>query len=102
MYRVLKEVDQKIALWYPVLRIAEFAVSTVCGLASLIQSQVVPNYLLWVYIPTGIGGLVLLTFGCASADSRCSADLALVLIRGRLGVGFGPSEFLRPSGARAR
>src|SRR3954471_5279119 len=59
MYQVLKEINQKIALWYPVLRIAEFTVSTVCGFYLLIQSQVVPNYLLWVYIPTGIGGLVL-------------------------------------------
>jgi hypothetical protein len=59
MYQVLKEVNQKIALWYPVLRIAEFAVSTVCGVYLLIQLQVVPNHLLWVYIPTGIGGLVL-------------------------------------------
>ena len=59
MYRVLRDVNQKIALWYPVLRVAEFAVSTLCGVYLLIQLQVVPNYLLWVYIPTGIGGLVL-------------------------------------------
>jgi hypothetical protein len=59
MYQVLKEVNQKLALWYPALRITEFAVSTVCGVYLLIQLQVVPNYLLWVYIPTGIGGLVL-------------------------------------------
>lgn len=59
MYQVLKEVNQKIALWYPVLRIVEFAVSSVCGFYLLIQSQVVPNHLLWVYVPTGMGGLVL-------------------------------------------
>jgi hypothetical protein len=59
MYKVLKDVNQRVALWYPVLRIAEFAVSTVCGVYLLIQSQVVPNHLLWIYIPTGIGGLVL-------------------------------------------
>jgi Domain of unknown function (DUF4386) len=59
MYQVLKHVNQKVAVWYPVLRIAEFAVSTFCGVYLLVQSQVVPNYLLWVYIPTGIGGLVL-------------------------------------------
>jgi hypothetical protein len=59
MYQVLKDVNQKVALWYPVLRIAEFAVSTLCGVYLLIQFQVVPNHLLWVYIPTGIGGLVL-------------------------------------------
>jgi hypothetical protein len=59
MYQVLKDVNHKVALWYPALRITEFAVSTVCGAYLLIQLQVVPNYLLWVYIPTGIGGLVL-------------------------------------------
>ena len=58
-YQVLKRVNQKVARWYPALRITEFAVSTVCGAYLLIQLQVVPNYLLWVYIPTGIGGLVL-------------------------------------------
>ncbi|MGI8457198.1 MAG: DUF4386 domain-containing protein [Propionibacteriaceae bacterium] len=59
MYRVLKDVNQKVARWYPALRITEFTVSTACGLFLLIQLQVVPNHLLWVYIPTGIGGLVL-------------------------------------------
>jgi hypothetical protein len=59
MYRVLKDVNQKVALWYPVLRITEFAVSTACGVYLLLQLQVVPHYLLWVYIPTGIGGLIL-------------------------------------------
>ena len=59
MYLVLRDVNQKVALWYPVLRITEFAVSTVCGVYLLIQLQVVPNHLLWIYIPTGIGGLVL-------------------------------------------
>jgi uncharacterized protein DUF4386 len=34
-------------------------VSPVCGVYLLIQSQVVPNHLLWIYIPTGVGGLVL-------------------------------------------
>jgi hypothetical protein len=59
MYRVLKAVNQRLALWYPVLRIVEFTVSAVCSLYLLTQLQVVPNHLLWVYIPTGIGGLVL-------------------------------------------
>ncbi|HEX8509721.1 MAG TPA: DUF4386 domain-containing protein [Propionibacteriaceae bacterium] len=59
MYGVLKNVNQKVALWYPVLRIIEFAVSTACGVYLLVQLQVVPNHLLWIYIPTGIGGLVL-------------------------------------------
>jgi Domain of unknown function (DUF4386) len=59
MYQVLKTVNQRLAFWYPVLRIIEFTVSAACGIYLLIQLQVVPNYLLWVYIPTGIGGLIL-------------------------------------------
>jgi hypothetical protein len=59
MYQVLKTVNQRLAFWYPVLRIVEFTVSTACGVYLLTQLQVVPNHLLWVYIPTGIGGLIL-------------------------------------------
>jgi len=59
MYPVLKEVNQQLAIWYPILRIVEFTVSTVCGVYLLTQLQVVPNYMLWVYVPTGLGGLVL-------------------------------------------
>jgi len=59
MYQVLKDINPKVARWYPALRITEFAVSTVCGVYLLVELQVVPNYLLWVYVPTGIGGLIL-------------------------------------------
>jgi hypothetical protein len=59
MYRVLKDVDPRLALWYPVLRIVEFLVSAACGVYLLSQLQVVPNHLLWVYVPTGLGGLIL-------------------------------------------
>jgi Domain of unknown function (DUF4386) len=59
MYQVLKSVNHWLAFSYPVLRVVEFTVSTVCGVYLLAQMEVVPNYLLWVYIPTGIGGLVL-------------------------------------------
>ena len=59
MYPVLKQVDRRLAVWYPVLRVVEFAVSAACGVYLLTQLQVVPNNHLWVYIPTGIGGLVL-------------------------------------------
>lgn len=59
MYQVLKSVHQRLAFWYPVLRITEFTVSAACGLYLLTQLQVVPNHLLWVYIPTGIGGVIL-------------------------------------------
>jgi len=59
MYPVLRDVSPRLAIWYPVLRIIEFTVSAICGVYLLTQLQVVPNHLLWVYIPTGIGGLVL-------------------------------------------
>ena len=59
MYQVLKDVDRSLAVWYPILRIIEFAVSAACGVYLLTQLQVVPNHLLWVYVPTGIGGLIL-------------------------------------------
>jgi hypothetical protein len=59
MYQVLKGVNQRLAFWYPVFRIIEFTVSATCTVYLLIQLQAVPNHLLWVYIPTGIGGLIL-------------------------------------------
>ena len=59
MYGVLKDVNQRLAFWYPVLRIVEFTVSAACGLYLLQQLEAVPNHLLWVYVPTGIGGLIL-------------------------------------------
>lgn len=59
MYPILKEVDQRLALWYAVLRILELAVSAACGIYLLTRLEVVPNHLLWVYVPTGIGGLIL-------------------------------------------
>ncbi len=59
MYRVLKDVNQRLAFWYPVLRIVELAVSAAGGVYLLAQLQVVQNHLLWVYVPTGLGGLIL-------------------------------------------
>jgi hypothetical protein len=59
MYRVLKDINKRLAFWYAVLRIVEFTASAACGLYLLKQLQVVPNHLLWVYIPTGVGGLIL-------------------------------------------
>jgi hypothetical protein len=58
MYPVLKQVDRRLAVWYPVLRVVEFVVSAACGVYLLTQLQVVPNNHLWVYIPTAIGGLI--------------------------------------------
>lgn len=59
MFPLLREVDQRLAYWYPVLRVVEFGVSTACGVYLLTQLRVVPNHLLWVYIPTAAGGLIL-------------------------------------------
>jgi hypothetical protein len=59
MYRVLKAVNKRLALGYPLLRIIEFAVSAICGLYLLLNLKVVPNYQLLIYIPTAIGGLIL-------------------------------------------
>ena len=59
MYPILRDVNRRLAVWYPVLRIVEFLVSAACGVYLLAQLQVVPNHLLWVYVPTGLGGLVL-------------------------------------------
>ncbi|MEU4192402.1 DUF4386 domain-containing protein [Kribbella sp. NPDC026611] len=59
MYPVLKDVSRRLAFWYPVLRVVELAVSAGCGIYLLTQLEVVSNHLLWVYIPTGLGGLVL-------------------------------------------
>jgi hypothetical protein len=59
MFRVLKTVDEKWALGYPIMRVTEFAVSAILAIYLLSQLQEVPNHLLWVYIPTGIGGLIL-------------------------------------------
>ena len=59
MYPVLRDVDPRLATWYPVLRITECLVSAACGVYLLVESQVVPNHLLWVYVPTGVGGIIL-------------------------------------------
>jgi hypothetical protein len=58
MYWVLKTFNKKLALWYPIFRVIEFTVSAICGIYLLTELKVVPNHLLWVYIPTGIGGLI--------------------------------------------
>ncbi len=59
MYPVLKAVDARLAIWYPVLRIVEFTVSAACGMYLMAQLVAVPNHLLWVYVPTAAGGLIL-------------------------------------------
>ena len=59
MYRVLKLVDPRWALGYPIMRITEFAVSMLLSVYLLKQLEEFPNHLLWIYLPTGIGGLIL-------------------------------------------
>ena len=59
MYPVLKSVSPGLAVWYPILRIVECLVSAACGVYLLARSEVVPNHMLWVYVPTGLGGMVL-------------------------------------------
>ena len=59
MYPVLKQVNPTLAIWYPALRVIECLISAACGVYLLTTSQVVPNHLLWVYVPTGIGGIIL-------------------------------------------
>jgi hypothetical protein len=57
-YQVLKAFNKRLAIWYPIMRIVEFAVSAACGIYLLAELRVTPNYMLLVYIPTAIGGLI--------------------------------------------
>ena len=59
MYPVLKRVGRKWAIGYPIARLVEFGVSAVLGTYLLIHLEEVPNHLLWVYLPTALGGLIL-------------------------------------------
>ncbi len=59
MYRILAQVDPKLALLYPIFRIIEFVTSAALGLYLLDRLQEFPHHLLWVYLPTALGGLVL-------------------------------------------
>ncbi len=59
MYPVLRDVHRTLAAWYPILRVVECLISAAGGVYLLVQSQVVPNHLLWVYVPTGLGGIIL-------------------------------------------
>jgi hypothetical protein len=59
MYPVLRDVNPTLPDWYPILRVTECLVSAAGGVYLLAQSEVVPNHLLWVYVPTGVGGIIL-------------------------------------------
>lgn len=59
MYPVLKPVNARLAAWYPAFRLLELAVSAAGGVYLLTQLKVLPNHMLLIYLPTGIGGLLL-------------------------------------------
>lgn len=57
-YQVLKPFNQRLAIWYPIMRGIEFSVSMFCSIYLLVNLQVVPDHMLWIYVPTAIGGLI--------------------------------------------
>lgn len=59
MYRVLKHVNRPLASLYPIFRVIEFLVSAALGIYLLNDLQEFPHHLLWVYLPTALGGIVL-------------------------------------------
>jgi hypothetical protein len=59
MYRVLRIIDRRLALGYPIMRILEFTISAALAVYLLTQLEEFPNRLLWVYVPTAVGGLIL-------------------------------------------
>ena len=59
MYQVLRVVDPRLALGYPAMRVTEFTVSLLLAVYLLTQLEEFPNHLLWVYLPTALGGLLL-------------------------------------------
>lgn len=59
MYRVSRRVDPRWALGYPIMPVTEFTVSALLAAYLLTRLTEFPNHLLWVYLPTGIGGLIL-------------------------------------------
>ena len=59
MYQVLRHVDRRLAIWYPVLRVVELSVSAAGATYLLTTLHTFPNHHLWVYVPTAVGGLLL-------------------------------------------
>jgi hypothetical protein len=79
MYRILRRVDPRWALGYPVMRITEFTVSAVLAVYLLTQLEEFSNHLLWIYLPTAIGGLILnYLFFVSELVPRAVAVLGLV------------------------
>jgi hypothetical protein len=59
IYPILKLVNGRLAFWYPAFRVIELAVSAAGAVYLMTRLSEVPNHMLWIYLPTGIGGLVL-------------------------------------------
>lgn len=59
MYPLLKQVDKKLGILYPLFRIMEFLASAALGIYLVQQLKEFPDHLLWVYLPTALGGLIL-------------------------------------------
>ncbi len=59
MYPLLKLVNNRLAVWYPAMRVAELSVSVAGGIYLMALLKEVPNQMLLLYLPTGIGGMVL-------------------------------------------
>jgi hypothetical protein len=59
MYPILKLVNGKLAFWYPAMRVVELSVSAAGAIYLVARLSEVPNHMLWIYLPTGAGGLVL-------------------------------------------
>lgn len=79
MYRVLRVVNPRWALGYPVMRVTEFTVSALVAWYLLTQLEQFPNHLLWIYLPTGIGGLILnYLFFVSGLVPRAIAVLGLI------------------------
>ncbi len=58
LYRVLRSTNQRLAIAILALRATEFAVAVAFGIYLLVNSQTVPNHLLWVYILAGSAGVI--------------------------------------------
>jgi hypothetical protein len=79
MYTVLRVVNPRLALGYPIMRVTEFGVSLLVAVYLLSQLEQFPNHLLWIYLPTGVGGLILnYLFFISGLVPRAVAVLGLI------------------------
>lgn len=79
MYRILRVVDPRWATGYPAMRVTEFVVSCLVSVYLLTQLEQFPHHLLWIYLPTGLGGLILnYLFFTSGLVPRAIAVLGLI------------------------